>query len=401
MMAVRPTLALIALVAAPVPARAQAGGGWGWGAVPFANYDADAGYGLGAVGTLTLYRPRVTPYRASLTAQLFVTSERVQGHELRWDVVGVGGPRWRLYGRTGYFATVNRNYCGLGNAATCDLAVAEAAADAAGLTAGSDERTDFVRRYYRIRYIVPFLHPGVRVRLDRSGHLSAFAQWRLWYQRSGTLRERGAYPGSLYELDYPDGEPGWGSVPQAGIMYDTRDSESAPARGVWFEASARAAAAATGSDWTYAGANVTTRIYHPLGGRTVSATRLVADGMAGDPPVSELGAVNAAEGYVAFGGATCGRGIREHRYLGRIKLLAQQELRTRLSRRWAGVAFVDAGWVAVDWDEVGGDPDRIRWSTGGGLRYVVNPTFMLRADLGVSPVEDWAPQLYLYLGHLY
>jgi hypothetical protein len=397
----RSAATLAALLALSTPARADRAAGWSWGAVPFANFDADAGYGIGGVGTIAWHRPGFAPYRAQLFAQLFVTSERVQAHELRADVPGAGHPRLRLSARAGYFATVNRNYCGLGNAVDCDPAVAVAAADAAGLAAGTDERADFVRRYYRVRFVNPYLHPAARWRLDGRGALSAFAGWRLAWYRSGTLGDRGPYPGSLYESDHPDGEPGWISLPLAGLLYDTRDSETLPSRGVFVETSLHATAPALGSSWSFGGGNLTTRVYHRLTGRLVSATRLIADGTLGDPPVAELGLIDATETYVGFGGSVVGRGIREHRYVGRVRLIAQQELRLDLSRRWVGVGFADAGWIAVDWTDVGGDPDRVLWTAGAGLRYVSSPTFILRADLGLSPSEDFAPQLYLYLGHLY
>ncbi len=373
-------LGLLALAAA-TPARADdAGRGWSWGAVPFANYDADAGFGLGGIGTLTLHRPSVRPYRALLMLQLAATSERVQAHELRLDLVVPGAPQVRLYGRASLFATVNSTYCGVGNGARCDPTAP--------------------RHYNHMRFHAPTVQLGVRRRLGAPA-LSGFAQWRVYVYRVGSLTEGGTYPDSLYELEHPGGEPGVASVPQLGVMYDTRDREGTPSRGVWAEASVRAASRATGSDWSFAGANVTTRVYQRLSRRIVSATRLVTDVAAGELPVIELGLINAAEIYPAFGGQTGGRGIRERHFVGRIKLLAQQELRIDLSRRWVAIGFADAGWVAADWDEVGGDPAAIHWSTGAGLRYVKSETFILRADLGVSPVEDWSPQLYLYLGHLY
>jgi hypothetical protein len=375
-------LALLAAVAVtPTAARADgAAGGWGWGAVPFANYDSDAGFGIGGIGTLTLHRPGVHPYRASLLLQVAATSERVQAHELRWDLVVPRAPRLRLYGRATLFSSVNSTYCGVGNGARCDPAAP--------------------RHYHHMRFYSPTLQVGARWR-GRRPALSTFVQWRVFVYRVGSLTDAGTYPDSLYELDHPGGEPGVASVPQAGVMYDTRDSEGTPSRGVWAEASVRGAARATGSDWRFAGANVTTRVYQRLARGLVAATRLVTDVAAGDLPVIELGLINAAEIYPAFGGQTGGRGIRERHFIGRIKLLAQQELRLDLSRRWVAVPFVDAGWVAADWDDVGGDPGTIHWSGGAGLRYVSSSTFILRADLGVSPVEDWSPQLYLYLGHLY
>ena len=59
--------------------------------------------------------------------------------------------------------------------------------------------------------------------------------------------------------DFPDGETGFTSVLQAGVMVDHRDSEIAPTRGYWAEASVRAASWLWGSQWSYVGANLILR----------------------------------------------------------------------------------------------------------------------------------------------
>jgi len=392
-------LALIAgvIAAAPRAARADVAPGWRWGALPILNFDADAGLGLGALGTATRIEPGVRPYRAVLTAQVFVTSRLVQGHELRWDVLEVGDPRLRLFGRIGYFASLGRNYCGTPSEATCDDAVAEAAAGTAGLVQGTDDWDAFVRHYYRRRLIDPFGIAGARWRLDERGRFSLFGLWRVSVYLPGSLTERGPYPGSFYATRFPDGERGVASIPQVGAMFDTRDDETVPTRGFWIEASARAAGRATGSAWTFVGGNLTARAYHAVGARLVSATRVVADVAAGDLPVEELGQVGAADGYAAFGGESSGRGIREFRYVGRVKLFGQEEARLALTRRWGLVGFVEVGWVADGADDTSG----VLACGGAGLRWLHNAGFLLRADVGFSPLEGWGPRIYLNLGHVY
>jgi hypothetical protein len=376
----------IAIAICAVVRVAHADTGWRWGALPVANYDADAGFGLGAIGTLTLHEAGVTPHRASFLLQLFATTERVQGHEARWDVVGAFDPRLRLSGRIALFSTVNNNYCGTGDV-TCATSDAEAAADAAGLGPG-EARDDFVRHYYHLRFVSPSLRLGARWRFG--GALSAFAQWRVAYYRSGTFGTRGPYPGSLYAVDHPDGEPGWASVPQVGVMIDTRDREGTPSAGVWLEASLHGATRVLGSSWQYGGATAIARVYHRLASRVVSATRIAIDVSVGDPPIPELSLVNAADDFVAFGGQNAGRGIRGARYIGDLMALAQTELRVDVSRRWVVLGFVDAAWV-----------DGVVGSGGIGARFVVSQTFILRADVGTSPHEGWAAQAYVYLGHVF
>lgn len=78
------------------------------------------------------------------------------------------------------------------------------------------------------------------------------------------MSERGPYPGSQFERDHPDGEPGLVSLGQAGLLFDTRDHEPAPTRGVLLEASVRGAHRATGSDWSFAGVSASGHLYHAL-----------------------------------------------------------------------------------------------------------------------------------------
>jgi hypothetical protein len=395
-------IALAALAELPGPAVAEAPPrSFEWVALPVANFDADAGFGLGGIGSLALQSPGVTPYRAAARLRIFATTRLVQNHELSWDVLHAGHPRLRVFGHIAAFATINRTYCGLGNEVTCDPAEAERAADQAGLAVDTGAREDFVRRYYLRRFLGPGAQMGGRWRLDERDRLSLFASWRMSLYRAGTLRERGDDPGSLYAIDHPHGEDGIASVPQLGIMYDTRDHEPAPTRGVWLEGSVRGAAPATGSTWRFAALNATGRGYLSVRPGLVAATRLAADLAAGDLPVEELGFVGSAELFSAFGGSAFGRGVRAHRYAGRIKLLGQQELRLELPRRFAAVSFVDAGWIGLGWNDVGGDPRHVLASTGAGLRWAHSETFILRADLGLSPLEGWSPQLYLQLGHLF
>ena len=52
----------------------------------------------------------------------------------------------RLFARTGFYSTITQNFCGFGNAITCDLAEAQDVADRLSLT--GDDKELFARRYY-------------------------------------------------------------------------------------------------------------------------------------------------------------------------------------------------------------------------------------------------------------
>lgn len=370
---------------------------------PIVNTDEGVG------GTLLLalhhhYKGSV-PLRDDLSVKLVLTHKLVQKYELRWESVDVLDLPLRSWLRVGYHSTVTDNHCGLGADVLCDAALGEQQADALGLAAGSVARSDVVRRYYLKRYIRVLGEGTLRWRIfdEAPWAVDVAGGWRASRYLPGDLFERSPYPHSLYAGEHPRGEEGTVSTPLAGVLVDARDREAAPTRGVLFEASARAAAPFFGSDWTFFGVNASFAVYAPLTPRRdlVLASRVLGDVIVGDAPTYELGTVGGLRETSAFGGQTLGRGIRDHRYAGALKVVVQEELRqhivdvlvveNRLGLEVAG--FLDAAWIGarldhLDGDGPGDDPLRVVWSGGGGIRILVNRGFVMRFDVGASPFEQ-------------
>jgi hypothetical protein len=59
--------------------------------------------------------------------------------------------------------------------------------------------------------------------------------------------------------------------------------------------------------------------------------------------------------------------------------------------------FTDMGWIAVDWDHFGGDPEKIIPTAGFGTRLQLNRDTVVRADVGLSRVEGLDPMIYIEL----
>lgn len=393
----------------------------GFGGVPALNYDADNGFGFGAIGTVFFYDKVRKPYRYALTLQVFVTSKLVQDHQVRFDAVDLMGLPLRLTFRGGYFQTLTHPFCGFGNAVTCDPAIAEKAADARSLS--GEEREAFVRRYYQVRFLRPYGQLNLRWKLNElPNRLEIMGGWRgHLYLPGNWVDEDGdgeadllPYPGSLYEQVVAErglqaGERGLASIVHVGVMLDNRDNEPAPKEGYWLEASLRGSSILWGSAWEYVGVNVTLRSYTPLlaDKSLVLANRVVLDGTAGDLPVQEMVRVGGSWDYTALGGNPMGRGIRLQRIIGRIKVLDQTELRWDFLEhewlgqrfRWSTGAFLDAGWVALDWTDIGGDPWKIAFGVGGTLRVAWNENFVVRLDVATSPEERWGIAPYIDIGH--
>lgn len=375
--------------------------GWGFGALPAANYNTDEGFGFGAVGSAYRYDGETRPYALGATLLLFASTRGVHSHRLDLDFVGLARDRLRLTTRLELDATTTSNFCGVGHAVACDRDLAEEAAD--GMQ--GEARAEFVRRYYLVRYLRPNAFVNARWKIGVPG-VEVMAGWRGEMLVPGTFGQSGPYPGSYYEEEI-GAERGLSSVVQAGLMYDTRDNEPSPHRGVWAEVSIRGTT--PGSAWHHGGANLTFRGYLPLAEHLTLASRTVLDGLVGDAHVVDLARPGGSQIYSMGGGAAAGRGIRLRRYIGRARAMEQLELRWAFARfdvakvpvELTALAFVDALTAAAEWDDLDEALAHPVFGEGVGLRVALEENFVVRVDIGVSAVEDWAPKLYIDLANLF
>ena len=383
-----------------------------WFLIPLAGYNSDFGFAGALLGQLYHHADGVQPFRDRVQLISTITSRFVQFHELIWERAGLFGQPLRMTLRGLFTGTPVGNYCGVGNEVTCSRDDAIAAANEQGLFDGDDGYRRFVRNYYRYR----LFRPGVGLRF----------RWQPWRGREGFSRDveftgewegvytlpgyvggvREPFPGSLYDQDFADGEQGFQSEFRLGAVIDRRVNDLRPTGGYLFSAHLRGAHRYLGSDWNYAGLNLTAAGYFPLSRnrRLLFASRFVADFIVGDAPTTALASVVGFWNHTAFGGQEFGRGIRVRRYIGRIKIVAQGELRWILwgeegDIRGVLFAFGDAGYVGVDYDDFGGNPRRILGSFGAGAGVYWGDAFLIRFDMGLSPYEHWEPQFYLNLRH--
>jgi hypothetical protein len=389
----------------PAPAAAWQRSGWGWGGLPAVNFNSDEGFGFGVVGSIYRYDARTNPYRTAVNLVIFATSKGIQTHSLELDALELGQKPLRFTSRIEFATTRTSNYCGVGPAVTCSDFFAEQAADQEGLSGAA--REEYERVYYRTRFINPNGQFNLRWALDPLPHrLELFTSYRVNVLVPGDFSTATAYPGSLYDQDFPGGEQGVVSQVQLGIMLDDRDYEPAPTRGYWIEGSVRGAHGVIGSDYDHFGFNTTLRGYVPLGtDDLVFAERVVFDGLVGDTHAVDLAMPGGFQRYVFYGSLNAGRGIRLRRYLGKVKALQQAELRWTPWRPKVGstklavgvLGFSDLGFVAEDFQRIDTMFSTPLPTVGGGLRVGVDGAFVVRADVGVSPIEDWAPSLYIDL----
>jgi outer membrane protein assembly factor BamA len=136
-----------------------------------------------------------------------------------------------------------------------------------------------------------------------------------------------------------------------GLVFDTRDDEVAPSRGVLLEAIRGVADSSVAGEATYARTTVSARVYVPAGPRLIIAARVLGQAMTGAPTVGSYYLIEASDRpFEGIGGPTSHRGLLDHRLLGPDKLLANLDLRYTLYEiptlaRVSLLGFVDAGRV--------------------------------------------------------
>jgi hypothetical protein len=391
--------------------------------MPLLGYNSDEGIGLGAVVSLHDRVGQADKLRNELALRLFGTTQLVQRHELRWEGNEVLGLPLRMWTRLGLYSTNTQLFCGRGNGVTCDEGIAKERAEDRGLREGTHAYDEFVRHYYLVRYVRPHADTLLRWRLKKMPHaIELFHGWRGARFFPGSMFERGPYAGSLYASEYPHGERGISSVLQVGLAIDNRDFEPAPSDGYFVEASVRAAHPWLGSAWTWAGFTTSASHYAQLlpSPHLVWANRALIDLIAGEPNTEDVATIGGIKSWSAFGGQWIGRGVREHRYLGKLKALHQTELRLdlfgfsiRSVRIDVGVVgFGDVGWVAWDWQDLAGargsggpdgwragDPLRLVWGAGTGVRFIINRAAVAQGLVAGSASEQRSPSFYTPVGN--
>lgn len=372
------------------PARAQTG--LEVGAVPAVNYDADEGFGYGAIAELYDYGDGgVAPYRWTLQPTVFLTTEGRKDFTLFLDAPHLL-EGWRVSAFVGseeHFATP---WYGVGNAAPYDEA----------------RVTDADPYYYRFG------------RTRRSVTVEVQRPLGAWHMRG--LLGVGAVHGSIVTV--PDGVgttlleeaqaaasgpplDGWSNHVRAGLVRDTRDRETGPRSGSWTELIVQRVDEALGSSASYTRVTLTDRRYYSTGPLTVAHRILIQDASEGIP-LRDLHQIQTSfKQQEGLGGAKSVRGVLKNRYAGRGLMLWNTELRYRaldfglFGRTFHVVlsAFADAGRVWADGVVLNGLFSELHRGYGGGLRLAMGENFTVAADAGTS--SETGLQLYIGLGYLY
>ena len=384
-----------ALLTAPSPGRAQTDRPTGLeiGGVPAINFDADEGFGYGAIAELYQYGDGdLDPYLWTLQPTVFLTTEGRRDFTLFFDAPHLLASGWRVAAFLGSEKQISTPYYGLGNASVYD-------------PARDDEQgpDPYFYRFGRTRRSATFTlqhdlgDPRVRA-LFGAGFVRTILD--PVPENTGT---------TLFAQEVGDTEEtAWSNYVRAGLVWDSRDRETGPRSGAWTEVLIQRVDEALGADASYTRWTVTDRRYFQLGPRVVLAHRYLLQGVTDGAPEHDLFLVQTSfKQQEGLGGAKTVRGVRKNRFVGRGLMVWNAELRWRaIDFRLAGrsfhavvSAFVDQGRVweeDVQIDELLTDLHR---GYGGGVHVGMGENFTVAVDAGTS--SETGLQLYIGLGYLY
>ena len=219
---------------------------------------------------------------------------------------------------------------------------------------------------------------------------------------------------SLILQDYSAGKirglgDSWVHIYQVGLVYDTRDLEPDPSRGIVAEITNELSLKALGSsfdfDKFFAHVNVYQKLFPSVFKRLIFAGRVAMGYTALDAPFFEYQDQWSPEGDIeGLGGPRTLRGYKQSRFLGRAMHFSNFELRWRLAQtkifnqhlEFSAVPFYDIGGVWNDLSSL--NTNNLRYSRGGGLRIAWNESTILRFDYAISKEDN---QFFFNLAHTF
>lgn len=366
---------------------------WEIAGIPALNYDADEGFGYGAILEIYNYGDgTVEPYAFTIQPNVFLTTGGRRDVSIFVDAPRLIPGGWRITSSISREQQLSTPYYGAGNETAYDEAL-EAAPN------------DYFYRYGQTKRVfsldVQKKVPRLPLRILTGTRLSTVTLDPLPFD-SGTTLLASELAGGAEPMD------GWWNAVRAGVVWDTRDREVGPRRGTWSDVIVQRYDKAIGSERSYTRWTLTDRRYYPLSGRLVYAQRALLQGVNGDVPVHDLASVQTSfKGQDGLGGAKSVRGLPRNRYQGKGLFLLNTELRwhvadfrlVRIPSRLILNGFVDAGRVWKDGVEVGSMLSDLHPGYGAGTRLGLGDSFLIAVDVGRS--SQSAAAVYIGLGYLY
>lgn len=241
---------------------------------------------------------------------------------------------------------------------------------------------------------------------DFTGHITKHLYWKAGYHfkyfKISEYLPEGATSSHFTNLvntgviDASEKDGGFTSSILAGLMYDTRDFEAAPSKGLWIDANLEYAPKWLGTSTPYARYYGAFRHYVPIyHDKLVFAMRGVVQGYFNDPAFYVLPIDTVfGNGYDhdGIGGYYNLRGILRNRITGKSVAYFNTELRWRFVEfhlwkqniAFAVNGFFEGGRAIVPYKAQSFEAEKMHLTAGGGVRFIMNRNFILAAEYGAA-----------------
>ncbi|HQQ93628.1 MAG TPA: DUF5982 domain-containing protein [Bacteroidia bacterium] len=390
--------------------------------VPDFSSDPVNGFGYGGEGSLFFNGKRSDPffaytaYRARLDLVLFNTTRAQREIMLKLDVPYVFNTKWRCRLEGGYESNPNLLYFGNTEQSLAGLSyypgLDSSLTPVNNATYANYEQNgligvnQFYHTYIKKEYILNV--SGERSFLD--GTLRTLIGYEIAHVSISTFQGN-----SLLQNDFASKKisglgKGLVGILQLGLIYDTRDLETDPGKGIFAELtnelSLKSAGSAYNFNKTFAHLNIYQNLIPGKYKKLILAARLAIGYTYADAPFFEYQDQWSSEGSIeGLGGAHTIRGYKQSRFMSRVMTFNNLEFRYRFAQTtllkqhlaFVAVPFFDAGGV---WDELSGLGyfSNYRYNSGLGLRIVWNVNTVLRFDYAISKEDK---QFFFNLSHAF
>jgi len=344
--------------------------------LPIVSFSRNAGWNYGFLVRWRDYRGQ--PYRYRMSVRFQRSTEGKMNHSLRLKVPNISGTGFGVRMALSLKRDIRASYFGLGNQSQFNKAF---------ITPSARGFIDENYYFYILeapRFIFSLLH-------NVYGPISVSAGLGIERTEVSQRGDRAFY----VEVGTPDGvKDGVTGFLSATLVWDTRDDDTIPKKGVFhewsYETSRNSILAAFFEEIDFRRYTFTDARYFSLSERFNLSNRLLFELLDGAVPLYAYGEIGGSQRIKGLGGSSSLRGFAGQRFTDNLRFFSNTEMRYFLRSMWIykqylewhAVFFVDTGrvWSSVDELTLGGT----HMTTGASLRCYWNQDFVIRLEGGVS-----------------
>jgi outer membrane protein assembly factor BamA len=328
------------------------------------------------------------PYNWNLALDASNTTENQFEAIVFWDQPNIFGPQTRFDFFLQFSRLLNDDYYGIGNSNPYNPDLHD-----------KDKPFFLDEKYHNFKHKWFALVSNIHFPINRS--IKGLVGVGLFSRDVYTY----AFPNKLAQ-ELPNGmDGGFSNYIRFGVIYDSRDEEAVPTKGVWTDVLLEISHSILKSNYNYQRITFTDRRYFPILSRLTFAQRLLFEMMPGDPPFYEMSVLgNSFRKQEGLGGQYTLRGVPRllfigpHKFVGnfefRLKVREQSILRQPLT--FYLHTFLDVGRV---WTDRNFKLDTLHNARGFGLHVKWKKDFVGALHIGFSSHKSFA--IYTSFGNLF